>query len=360
MPLYDGTIFHRVIPDFMIQGGDPAGTGSGNDPIPPFKNEVSSDLLFDRPGRLAYANTGQINSNSSQFFITEVATPHLNGGYTIFRTVRRGQRGAGEADRAHGQGSLDGQAISSGEDYSHQRCARYGNGCEAGGWNHGEEACCNHDPEGASEFELGTPGFAQAGQPRRLVPTWAQLLSTINFERTLMTRPTGLYATFETSEGTIVCRLFDKEAPKTVANFVELAEGKREWTHPSTRKKSKDRLYDGTIFHRVIPDFMIQGGDPQGTGTGGPGYQFEDETKGSPHKFDKPGKLAMANAGPNTNGSQFFITTVPTTWLTGKHTIFGEVVEGQDIAVKITGVPQNRQNRPNKDVVLKKVTIEKV
>ena len=149
-----------------------------------------------------------------------------------------------------------------------------------------------------------------------------------------MTRQPGLYATFETSEGNIVCRLFEKDAPKTVANFVELAEGKREWTHPSTRKKSKDRLYDGTIFHRVIPDFMIQGGDPQGTGMGGPGYQFEDETKGSPHKFDKPGKLAMANAGPNTNGSQFFITTVPTTWLTGKHTIFGEVVEGQDIAVE--------------------------
>jgi peptidyl-prolyl cis-trans isomerase A (cyclophilin A) len=175
-----------------------------------------------------------------------------------------------------------------------------------------------------------------------------------------MSRPAGTYAIFETSEGTIVCRLFEKDAPKTVANFVELAEGKREWTHPVTRKKSKDRLYDGTIFHRVIPDFMVQGGDPQGTGTGGPGYQFEDETKGSPHKFDQPGKLAMANAGPNTNGSQFFITTVPTTWLTGKHTIFGEVVEGQDVAVKITGVPQNRQNKPNKDVVLKKVTIEKV
>ena len=110
-----------------------------------------------------------------------------------------------------------------------------------------------------------------------------------------MTRQPGLYAIFETIEGNIVCRLFEKDAPKTVANFVELAEGKREWTHPSTRKKSKDRLYDGTIFHRVIPDFMVQGGDPQGTGMGGPGYQFEDETKGSPHKFDKPGKLAMAN-----------------------------------------------------------------
>jgi peptidyl-prolyl cis-trans isomerase A (cyclophilin A) len=174
-----------------------------------------------------------------------------------------------------------------------------------------------------------------------------------------MNRQPGTYATFETTEGTIVCRLFEKDAPKTVANFVDLAEGKREWTHPTTRKKSQDRLYDGTIFHRVIPDFMIQGGDPQGTGTGGPGYQFEDETNGSPHKFDKPGKLAMANAGPNTNGSQFFITVVPTTWLTGKHTIFGEVVEGQDVVAKITKVARGRNDRPNKDVVLKKVTIEK-
>jgi peptidyl-prolyl cis-trans isomerase A (cyclophilin A) len=174
-----------------------------------------------------------------------------------------------------------------------------------------------------------------------------------------MNRPPGTYATFETTEGTIVCRLFEKDAPKTVANFVDLAEGKREWTHPTTRNKSQDRLYDGTIFHRVIPDFMIQGGDPQGTGTGGPGYQFEDETKGSPHQFDKPGKLAMANAGPNTNGSQFFITVVPTAWLTGKHTIFGEVVEGQDVVAKITKVARGRNDRPNKDVVLKKVTIEK-
>ncbi len=176
-----------------------------------------------------------------------------------------------------------------------------------------------------------------------------------------MTRQPGLYATFETSEGNITCRLFEKDAPKTVANFTELAEGKREWTHPSTRKKIKDPLYDGTIFHRVIPipDFMIQGGDPQGTGMGGPGYQFEDETKGSPHKFDKPGKLAMANAGPNTNGSQFFITVGPTDWLTGKHTIFGEVVEGQDVVKKITAVPRNRQDRPAKDVVVKKVAIER-
>jgi peptidyl-prolyl cis-trans isomerase A (cyclophilin A) len=175
-----------------------------------------------------------------------------------------------------------------------------------------------------------------------------------------MARQPGTYATFQTSEGTFVCRLFEKEAPKTVQNFLDLAEGKREWTHPVSRKKSNDRLYDGTIFHRVIPDFMIQGGDPAGNGMGGPGYQFEDETKGSPHSFDKPGKLAMANAGPNTNGSQFFITVVPTSWLTGKHTIFGEVVEGQDVVKKITGLPRNRQDRPNKDVVLQKVDIDRV
>jgi peptidyl-prolyl cis-trans isomerase A (cyclophilin A) len=175
-----------------------------------------------------------------------------------------------------------------------------------------------------------------------------------------MTRQPGTYATFETSEGTIVCRLFEKDAPKTVANFVELAEGKREWKHPSTGKKSNDRLYDGTIFHRVIPEFMVQGGDPQGTGTGGPGYQFEDETKCSPHKFDKPGKLAMANAGPNTNGSQFFITVGATPWLTGNHTIFGEVVEGQDIVVAISKVPRNGQDKPHKPVVLQSVAIERV
>src|SRR5438874_2101676 len=175
-----------------------------------------------------------------------------------------------------------------------------------------------------------------------------------------MARQSGTYATFDTSEGKIVCRLFDKDAPKTVQNFTDLAEGKREWKHPSTGKKSSDRLYDGTIFHRVIPDFMIQGGDPQGTGMGGLGYQFEDETRGSSHSFDKPGKLAMANAGPNTNGSQFFITVAATQWLTGKHTIFGEVIEGQDIVLKISKLPRGRNDRPNKDVKVESVVIERV
>jgi len=161
-----------------------------------------------------------------------------------------------------------------------------------------------------------------------------------------MARQPGSYAIFNTSEGTIVCRLFEKEAPKTVANFVELAEGKREWTHPVSRKKSKDRLYDGTIFHRVIPNFMIQGGDPAGTGFGGPSYQFEDETKGSPHKFDKPGKLAMANAGPNTNGSQFFITFGPTPHLNGKHGVFGVVISGMDVVRSIRERDPQRAREP--------------
>jgi peptidyl-prolyl cis-trans isomerase A (cyclophilin A) len=130
--------------------------------------------------------------------------------------------------------------------------------------------------------------------------------------------------------------------------------------HPGTRQKSSNPLYTGTIFHRVIPQFMIQGGDPMGTGFGGPGYQFEDETKGSPHKFDKPGKLAMANSGPNTNGSQFFITVAATPWLTGNHTIFGEVIEGQNIADKISNVPRNRQDKPNKDVTVNAINIERV
>ena len=170
----------------------------------------------------------------------------------------------------------------------------------------------------------------------------------------------GTYAIFNTTEGKITVRLFESDAPITVKNFIDLAEGAKEWAHPTTRAKSKDKLYDGTIFHRVIPNFMIQGGDPEGSGMGGPGYKFADETKGSPHGFQKPGKLAMANAGPNTNGSQFFITLVPTTWLTGKHTIFGEVVEGQNIVSKIALVPRNSQDKPHKPVVLESVVIERV
>src|SRR5215475_5410513 len=175
-----------------------------------------------------------------------------------------------------------------------------------------------------------------------------------------MARQAGTYATFDTTEGKIVCRLFEKEAPVTTKNFIDLAEGKRSWKDGVSGKGGSGPLYSGTIFHRVIPDFMIQGGDPSGTGMGGPGYKFQDETKGSSHKFDKPGKLAMANAGPNTNGSQFFITVAATPWLTGNHTIFGEVVEGQDIVDSITKVKRNAQDKPAQDVKINAVKIEAV
>jgi peptidyl-prolyl cis-trans isomerase A (cyclophilin A) len=168
----------------------------------------------------------------------------------------------------------------------------------------------------------------------------------------------ALTATLETNQGTIKVRLFPDQAPKTVRNFVELAEGGREWTNPKTRATTKDKLYDGTIFHRVITNFMIQGGDPLGTGTGGPGYRFADEIHPD-LGFTKPYLLAMANAGPGTNGSQFFVTTVPTPWLTGKHTIFGEVIEGADVVDKISRVQTVPGDRPVQDVVLQSVTIER-
>jgi peptidyl-prolyl cis-trans isomerase A (cyclophilin A) len=169
----------------------------------------------------------------------------------------------------------------------------------------------------------------------------------------------GLYAVFQTNQGAFTCRLFEKEAPKTVANFVGLANGTKEWTDPKTGKKVQKRFYDGLTFHRVIPKFMIQGGDPEGTGRGGPGYKFEDECRPE-LVFDKPGKLAMANAGPNTNGSQFFITTVPTPWLNNKHTIFGEVVEGQNVIEIIEGVKKDRGDKPLEAVVIEKLEIKKV
>jgi peptidyl-prolyl cis-trans isomerase A (cyclophilin A) len=167
-----------------------------------------------------------------------------------------------------------------------------------------------------------------------------------------------LYATMKTTLGDIVLVLFEDKAPKTVANFVGLASGTKEWTDPKTGEKVKRPLYNGTIFHRVIPDFMIQGGDPVGRGTGGPGYKFEDEF--SPDlKHSKPGTLSMANAGPNTNGSQFFITVKATPWLDGRHTVFGEVVKGQEVVNAIVSTPRGANDKPVKDVVLSEVVISR-
>ena len=167
-----------------------------------------------------------------------------------------------------------------------------------------------------------------------------------------------LTATLRTNAGPVVIRLFPDHAPKTVRNFVELAEGSRQWTDPRTGRPTTDKLYDGTVFHRVIPDFMIQGGDPLGSGRGGPGYKFADEIHPD-LAFDRPYLLAMANAGPGTNGSQFFITVVPTPWLNGKHTIFGEVIEGADVVDLITRVKTGSQDRPVEDVTIESVTVER-
>jgi len=171
---------------------------------------------------------------------------------------------------------------------------------------------------------------------------------------------TGIYARFTTNEGHFTVRLFDEEAPKTVANFVGLADGTREWTDPKTGQPVKRPLYDGLVFHRVIAGFMLQGGDPLGNGTGGPGFSFADEF--SPTlRHDRPGLLSMANRGPNTNGSQFFITLVPTPWLDDHHTIFGEVVDGLDVVQKIGKVATSKPgDRPLKDVTIESVTIERI
>lgn len=167
-----------------------------------------------------------------------------------------------------------------------------------------------------------------------------------------------MIAVFETNKGTFKIKLFADKAPKTVENFVGLAEGTKEYTDPKTGKKTKSHFYDGLIFHRVIPNFMIQGGDPLGRGTGGPGYQFGDEfAPGLSHS--KPGILSMANAGPGTNGSQFFVTVAATPWLDGKHTIFGEVTEGMDVVEAISKARTAPGDRPLEDIMIKTLKIER-
>lgn len=165
-------------------------------------------------------------------------------------------------------------------------------------------------------------------------------------------------ATLHTNRGDIVLELFDNHAPTTVANFVGLAEGTKEWLDPATQQVSTERFYDGLIFHRVMADFMIQGGDPLGSGRGGPGYEFGDEFHPE-LQFDRPYLLAMANAGPGTNGSQFFITVIPTGWLNRKHTIFGEVADAESRAVvdAIATTKTDRFDRPLEEVVIESVEI---
>lgn len=199
----------------------------------------------------------------------------------------------------------------------------------------------------ASAFAQDTPKPAEPTIPDAPQATAAAMI-----------HPNGPTVVMDTSMGRITCQFFQKEAPKTVANFIGLAEGTKDWTDPQTHKTMHNKpLYNGTIFHRVIPEFMIQGGDPTGTGMGDPGYQFEDEFNPDLN-FDVPGRLAMANSGPNTNGSQFFITEVPTEHLNQKHTIFGQCDEPSVTLVKaIARVERDSNDKPTTPVVLEKVTI---
>jgi peptidyl-prolyl cis-trans isomerase A (cyclophilin A) len=168
-----------------------------------------------------------------------------------------------------------------------------------------------------------------------------------------------IYAHFTTSDGSFTARLFEGETPNTVANFAGLADGSKEWTDPRIGRKVKQPYFDGTIFHRIIDGFMIQGGDPLGQGTGGPGYTFGDEFHPT-LRHDKPGILSMANRGPNTNGGQFFITLAPTPWLDDKHTVFGEIVDGMDVVKRIGRAPTSKPgDRPVKTITIESVTIER-
>lgn len=218
------------------------------------------------------------------------------------------------------------------------------------------------DKNAALEKDLKAAEQAKRNLQQKLAQASAAppRVNTEDVAKTLGIKPgEKLYATFESSAGTLVAELFWEKAPNTVINFVQLAEGTKEWTDPTTGKMVKRPLYNGTIFHRVIPDFMIQGGDPLGNGTGGPGYRFADEFHPELRHIG-PGVLSMANSGRNTNGSQFFITEKDTPWLDGRHTVFGKVVTGAELIPKITRVEKAdgpEGSKPKVDIVLKRVAI---
>ena len=208
----------------------------------------------------------------------------------------------------------------------------------------------------AANNKLDREGEKLAASLRKAEKALAELKSAAIYSDLGIAVGGSIGVNFHTTLGQISCSLMPDIAPKTVLNFVQLAEGSKEWTNPTTKQKTTDKLYDGTIFHRVIPKFMIQGGDPLGSGRGGPGYRFEDET--TPEvTFDAPGLLAMANSGPNTNGSQFFITDrSKPSHLNGKHTIFGKC-ENLDVVETIASTPRARRDKPETDVVLQRVEI---
>ena len=206
-------------------------------------------------------------------------------------------------------------------------------------------------------LSLTIPGLTQTHRPA--TPRAAPKSKVPELPAVPLPAEPGLYAVIYTSMGNIVCRLFEKDAPKTVANFRGLATGTKPWTDPTTGRLKHTALYSGTTFHRVIPDFMIQGGDPTGTGSGSPGYKFDDEINPS-LKFDRPGILAMANSGPNTNGCQFFITVASAEHLNGSYSVFGEVVSGQDVVDAISKVPRDSADKPNEPVKITAIAIRTV
>lgn len=211
----------------------------------------------------------------------------------------------------------------------------------------------------ASFLLLTSSVLSYSQQSTTPTPTTSQdLPDSPGMQAHLAPQPTGPTAVLDTSMGRITCKLFSKEAPETVANFIGLAQGTKDWTDPATKKVMHNKpLYDGTTFHRVIPEFMVQGGDPIGDGTGDPGYFFKDEFNPDLN-FDVPGRLAMANSGPATNGSQFFVTEVPTEHLNQKHTIFGQCDEHSIVVVQsIARVERDGRDKPLDPVILKKVTI---
>lgn len=311
-PLYNGLKFHRVVPNFVIQGGDPLGNGEG-DAGYSFYDEFHPDLKHSKAGTLSMANSGPA-TNGSQFFITHRATPHLDGMHSVFGYV------------IQGQDIVD--KIAEGDIMKKVKIIRVGDAAKK--WNATEVFNAEYNKKKAEE-EKRQQEIERKKQ---------------EFDNAVHGLKEGIYAVLVTSKGNILLKLEHEKTPMTVANFVGLIEGNFSTNINGKETSFNKPYYDGLKFHRVIKDFMIQGGCPLGTGTGDPGYKFPDEISAD-LRHAGPGILSMANSGPGTNGSQFFITHKETPWLNGKHTVFGHVLYGQDV---VNAIAQN-------DVIEKAYTI---